>query len=134
MEANWRKARQWVRTTAFHVLTTRGRITHAEKLERHVESSDLFVGLEQDIPSLFPVVVVSAGEHPDVLNRRRVEHVVEIDEVRIVSIPQNISGVAIPVEENVLGVLETRINGIADLRYDRFETTCEFHRHEVSVF
>ena len=80
------------------------------------------------------VVVVSAREHPDVLNGRRVEHVVEIDEVRIVSIPQNISGVAIPVEQNVLDVLETRSNGVANLRYDRLESTCEFHRNEVSVF
>src|SRR5207249_11592670 len=119
----------------------RGKVNHAKRPQRldelhrrHVESSDLFVGLEQDIPSLFPVVVVSAGEHPDVLNGRRVEHVVEIDEVRIVSIPQNISGVAIAVEQNVLDILETRSNGVANLRYDRFEATCEFHRHEVSVF
>ncbi|HSE86725.1 MAG TPA: hypothetical protein VLJ79_10920, partial [Candidatus Binatia bacterium] len=73
-----------------------------------------FVGIEQDMPLLFPVVVVSAREHPDVLNGRRVEHVVEIDEVRIGSIPQNISGVAIAVEQNVLDVLETRRNGVAN--------------------
>ena len=99
-----------------------------------IEIFDLFVGLEQDTPVLFPVVVVCAREHPDVLNGRRVDHIVEIDEVRIVSIPQNISRVAIPVEQNVLDVLETRSNCVANLRYDRFESTCEFHRNEVSLF
>src|SRR5438445_6895337 len=118
-----------------------GKVNHtktAQRLDelhrRHVESSDLFVGLEQDTPLLFSIDVVCAREHPDVLNGRRVEHVVEIDEVRIVSIPQNISGVAIPVEQNVLDVLETRSNCVANLRYDRFEATCEFHRNKVSVF
>ena len=89
----------------------RGKVNHAKRPQRldelyrrYVESSDLFVGIEQDTPLLFPVVVVCAREHPDVLDGRGVEHVVEIDEVRIVSIPQNISGVAIAVEQNVLDV------------------------------
>ncbi len=117
-----------------------GKVNHAQRPQRldelhgrHVESSDLFVGFEQNLPALFAVVVVSAGEHPDVLNRRRVEHVVEIDEVRIVSIPQNISRVAIPVEQNVPDVRKTRSNCVANLRYDGFEATGELQRNEVSV-
>ena len=118
----------------------RGKMNHTKRPQwfdemhsTHVESSHLFVCLEQDTPLLSPVVVVCAREHPDVLNGRRVEHVVEIDEIRIVSIPQDVSGVAISVEQNVLDSLKARSNCVANLRDDRFEATREFHRNEVSV-
>jgi hypothetical protein len=118
----------------------RGKVNHAQRAQRlnelqrcHIESSDLFVGFEQNPPTLFAVVVVSAGEHPDVLHRRRIEHVIEIDKVWIVSIPQNISGVAIPMQQNVINAVEARRNGGADLACDHFEPTDEFHRKKVAV-
>src|SRR5690242_17284623 len=96
--------------------------------------SDLFVGFEQNPPTLFAIVVVSAGEHPDVLHRRRVEHVVEIDKVWIVPIPQNVSRVAIPVHQNVVDTVVARRNDGAYLACDHFEATDEFHRKEAAVF
>src|SRR5690242_17284622 len=85
--------------------------------------SDLFVGFEQNPPTLFAIVVVSAGEHPDVLHRRRVEHVVEIDKVWIVPIPQNVSRVAIPVHQNVrseehTSELQSHVNLVCRLLLD----------------